>query len=172
MAEPPDLDSLAAALAEAENATYRLNKNNYTEAKALGKPPGGMSHVIYVFETLQGKRSPEAGADADGMTFGSSATTLIVLWASPCRTQDLLAKELCEKGLPVARLEAVQGFMKENPQWTAEFAEKRSLAAGALSSWCFAAVAYLEGALAAEMAKGVPKEEAVLKLPAFTKGQS
>ena len=145
--------ALAEAVLAAQRATQELDKSNYDELKVLVRPPHAVQMTCDALKILLDKDGIEAGRDADGMSFGSSTTILLVGW--PFQTQKLIQKVLVERGACWERVERLCAMRDENVD-TWNTGKLGFPAAEKVAAWLFAVLDFLK------LAKTEGKE---LKIP-------
>ena len=77
------IDVAGRAVLAAEEALDAVHPKHFQEMKAQHKPPPGIAATARAAKVLLDMEDKKAGADADGMTFGSSATIALVCWREP-----------------------------------------------------------------------------------------
>ena len=77
------IDDAGRAVLAAEEALDAVHPKHFQEMKAQHKPPPGIAATARAAKVLLDMEKTQAGADADGMTFGSSATIALVCWREP-----------------------------------------------------------------------------------------
>ena len=129
---------------EAHRQTWTAHKSSYHEMKALSRPPVAIQFTCDALKILVNKEGVGAGTDADGMSFGSSETILLVCW--PSTTQRLIKAALVDAECTPEALAKVVKMRDENADvWTLERVQKCCGPGPVLvTAWVFAAISYLE----------------------------
>eukprot|EP00518_Triparma_eleuthera_P015665 CAMPEP_0197556098 /NCGR_PEP_ID=MMETSP1320-20131121/14563_1 /TAXON_ID=91990 /ORGANISM="Bolidomonas sp., Strain RCC2347" /LENGTH=511 /DNA_ID=CAMNT_0043117197 /DNA_START=1 /DNA_END=1536 /DNA_ORIENTATION=- len=148
-----DLSALREAVLEAE-ARYRgVHRNDYSELKALARPPPALALTCQAAKIMLSRKTAKAGADADGMTFGSSETIMLVCWLD-ASVQNYIRDELAGgRGLGAAICKELTQLQEKNPTWTVEKVSYCSSAGAAVTAWIFAVLDFVRAAEAAGSAK-------------------
>lgn len=83
------IDDAGRAVLAAEEALDAVGPQHFQEMKGLHKPPPGIAATALAAKVLLGIENMKVGADADGMTFGSSETFALVCWRWPIIVEKL-----------------------------------------------------------------------------------
>lgn len=157
--EPTDnnLSALADAVLAAEDGYRNIRKQDYDELKALSRPPKGLALTCQAAKILISRPNAEAGRDADGMSFGSSVTIVLVTWPSP-QIQNYIKENLVGgNGLQPKIVAKLNKLRSENAEdWNLETLKKQSAAGSAVTKWIFAVLDYINAADAAGEKRTIP----------------
>lgn len=109
---PVDIDAAGSAVLAAEEGIAALRKGDFDELKVFARPPPGVAETALAAKILLGLEHAEAGSDADGMTFGSSATIALVCWYDPSIAKRR-EKMVCDNAIRKERLERLRAMETE-----------------------------------------------------------
>eukprot|EP00731_Ephydatia_muelleri_P036494 Em0265g1a len=129
-----DLAKAEPALKAAETALNTLNKNNLTELKSFGKPPGAVVNVVAAVMVLM---SPPAKIPKD-----RSWNTGKVMMSKVDQFLESLIK-FDKENIADPNLKAIRPYL-EDPEFEPEFIRSKSFAAAGLCAWAINIVRFYE----------------------------
>lgn len=132
--------SLAEEVRAADDACAQLGPPAYAELKALHKPPEAVALTCTAAKLLVERPDVQAGTDCDGISFGSSATIVLVFWLTQSRK--LIRERVIDGRIRQETLEQLNRMIAENPTWTASKAAMAHPAAGAVCRYIFAVLGF------------------------------
>ena len=141
-----ELMELAAQVRVADDACRAVKQRDYGELKAFSNPPKCTALTALAAKILIDKRDAAAGSDADGMTFGSSATIALVCWRDRF-SRERLKEKVIDGVVDPATIAELDKLMLDNCEWTAEkTGMSGGPAAAAVCKYIFAVVAFCKRA--------------------------
>ena len=108
------LDAVGAAVLAAEEELQQLRKSDFDEMKSLTRPPPAVADTALAAKILVDAEHAKAGADADGMTFGSSATIILVCWHERS-VQKRIDHLVYENPMPMKKLARLRALEESGP---------------------------------------------------------
>ena len=142
--EDAELLELASQVRAADDACRAVHRREYGELKAYAKPPRCTALTALAAKILIDKRDAAAGSDADGMTFGSSATIVLVCWLEHSRK--ILKEKVIDGVIDPATIAELDKLMIDNCEWTYEKTLRESQAAAEVCKYIQAVVAFCKQA--------------------------
>lgn len=140
--DPIDEQSAAGrAVLVAEDGIDAVHPRAFQELKAFARPPQGVATTALAAKVLLSMEEVEAGADADGMTFGSSETIALVCWRDQ-RLQQRRERMVDDEPIPRERLARLQAMVMSDEAYTPQAVAKQSLAAAAVCAYIRAVVRF------------------------------
>ena len=124
----------------ADDACAQLGPRAYGELKALHKPPEAVALTCTAAKLLIERPDIEAGTDCDGMSFGSSATIVLVFWLTSSRK--LIRERVIDGRIGQETLAQLNKMVAENPTWTVSKTSMQHPAAGAVCRYIFAVLGF------------------------------
>ena len=133
------IDAAGSGVLATEERFKALRHNDFNELKAMHSPPPGVKATALAAKILLGREDVKAGADAHGMTFGSSKTIMLVIWMdSDARLRR--RQMVYDNPIPKSRLERLEAMEAEDEAYTVERTARCSPAAAAVCAYIQAAV--------------------------------
>ncbi|CAD7974700.1 unnamed protein product [Amoebophrya sp. A25] len=155
-----DLAAAAPLVAQAEAALDVLNKKDFQELKALGKPPGGVDVVCECAMHLQAGISADIEIDKKGKVKDTSWKGAQKMMNNPEKFLESLKafKPAIDDGLvPASNIEAAKKAAASiGDDFTPDVMRKKSLAAAGLCEWIVNIIMYYEVVVTVE-----PKKQAL-----------
>jgi len=141
-----ELIELASQVRAADDACRAVKRRDYGELKAFCNPPKCTALTALAAKILIDKRDAAAGSDADGMTFGSSTTIVLVCWCDQS-TRKMLKERVIDGVVDPATIAELDKMMVDNCDWTCEkTGMSGGPAAAAVCKYIFAVVAFCKRA--------------------------
>jgi hypothetical protein len=124
------IDDAGRAVLAAEEAVDAVCPRIFQEMKALHRPPRGIAQTALAAKVLLDIEKAKAGADAEGVTFGSSETIALVCWRDH-QMRQRLDRLVYDNPIPSERLARLLE-METDEAFTPEAVTKQNHAAAAI----------------------------------------